>query len=73
VWCGFGEISAVVSKAASAHDLIGGTILWAIVYIGVLLALWVTSGRPNGAETVFLTVFKDALCRFTRGRTQRRA
>ena len=55
-WLDFGHASAVANQAAAVRDLIGGTVTGAVVYTAVLLALWLLSRRPDGAEAVFLTI-----------------
>ena len=60
-WQGLGWAPTPTSNAAAAEMLAQGVLSGAAAYCAVVLAVWWVSGRPHGAETVFLDVMGGTL------------
>ena len=67
LWVGFGAAHEVVSPMALLRDLAAGVPLGMAVYTALLLTLWLATGRPPGAEAMFLDIFGGAMRRFAPG------
>ena len=55
-WCGLAWSPAPESASLAAWDLAIGVPIGAAAYTATVLALWLASGRPRGAEAMFLEV-----------------